>query len=514
MTARKITQQKKTSELVSFIDVMASVVLFVLLVLYSAFTSNFSELSILIPGLSFPIFIGEIALGFLLCLAALKCYLLRFPLSRGGKFVIAITAFILLKALYGYQHWNALAFRNAAMFYYFLYAVLAYFFYCPVRFDRDSFKILCWLFFIFLVTFWVRFGCEGAFAYFLYGYLMWIIITILQFKKNAVLKLLLAAVTIFLFPVSVLFNETRGLLVAVVVALLFLFGILSFILSPNKMKRTLFILPALFILVVVAFSFMSSDAKNRMSTLVNAPQLFHEFQVKKAQVDRALPGFVPLDFDIKLYESNRPRVDTKIDISKPNYDLMIENFSGNPVESRQALAQQKKYIGDKILQNFGFTDTSSQNERQRSQFNLIWRLLLWSDMCDDIRSIMLTNPVRLLFGIDFGYPIRSKRLEATDVVFPIQTGWLEPHNAFLHVVYRSGLIGLFFIGIMVWLFVKMIKIVLQDRSVVGALMLSSLVYWVVFSMSLVIMELPHYAIPFWCQAGLAYAYIFKKGKGL
>ena len=116
------------------IDWIALCVLGIFCYLYSIFYSYFAELNIQLPFLDFPVFMGEILLGFLAVLFLLKLKTTPVRFNRWHYLLLVYLLFILVKAFYGYLKWGPLAFRNAALFYYPFFAVSGYYFY-----DRDFF---------------------------------------------------------------------------------------------------------------------------------------------------------------------------------------------------------------------------------------------------------------------------------------------------------------------------------------------------------------------------------------
>jgi hypothetical protein len=134
--------------------------------------------------------------------------------------------------------------------------------------------------------------------------------------------------------------------------------------------------------------------------------------------------------------------------------------------------------------------------------NMLFRLLIWRDM---IVEMMEARPFEQLFGFNFGRPQRSISLEVANIAVTEwqRDGWITPHNVFLHMVYRAGIVGLVIIlGIIGTLF-YLTRVFLQSQSLSGIIMVSILLYWLVVANFLVVLELPYQAIPFWSFWGLA-----------
>jgi hypothetical protein len=134
------------------IKYFALIVLSVFCAAYSIFYSTFAKIHTSFRG--FPVFIGEILLGVLLLFMLIdwksgvcredkirkreqKTQAARPIKHNYYKYgLIAFLGFIFLKAVLGYFQYGGLAFRNAALFYYSLFFVLAYCFYAA-----DIFRI-------------------------------------------------------------------------------------------------------------------------------------------------------------------------------------------------------------------------------------------------------------------------------------------------------------------------------------------------------------------------------------
>jgi len=137
--------------------------------------------------------------------------------------------------------------------------------------------------------------------------------------------------------------------------------------------------------------------------------------------------------------------------------------------------------------------------------NILFRLFIWRDMIEEYRQ---QNPLTQLIGFNFAHPQRSKSIEVLGQARSVweRDGWITPHNSFLHMIYRAGLLGAIFIVFIFsgvgFLTVKFIHL----RSRTGIILTSMLVFWMVTANFLVILELPYNAIPFWSLFGMTFAY--------
>ena len=85
-------------------------------------------------------------------------------------------------------------------------------------------------------------------------------------------------------------------------------------------------------------------------------------------------------------------------------------------------------------------------------------------------------------------------------------GWITPHNSFLHIIYRAGILGVLFIGILLGMIGKLTRDFFKFDSILGGLLVGVLVYWLVLSNFFVILEFPYNAIVIWTFLGIALAY--------
>ncbi len=134
--------------------------------------------------------------------------------------------------------------------------------------------------------------------------------------------------------------------------------------------------------------------------------------------------------------------------------------------------------------------------------NALFRLFIWRDMVVEVIED------KAVFGVGLGKPQRSISLEKLGWGSTAwqNDGWITPHNSLLHIVYRTGILGLALIGFLAISFVTMLKGFMHRKDYIGVILLSTLLYWVVAAQFLLILELPYFAIPFWCLVGAVCAY--------
>ena len=134
--------------------------------------------------------------------------------------------------------------------------------------------------------------------------------------------------------------------------------------------------------------------------------------------------------------------------------------------------------------------------------NILFRIFIWEDMFDELWL------KRKFFGVGFGQPQRSPSLEALEWGFGewSRDGWITPHNSFFHIIYRTGVLGIGLIFLLFTLIIRLAADFYRMKSVEGRFLVGALIYWLILSNFLVILELPYNAVLFWSLFGLTWAY--------
>ncbi len=143
---------------------------------------------------------------------------------------------------------------------------------------------------------------------------------------------------------------------------------------------------------------------------------------------------------------------------------------------------------------------------ETAENNIFFRIFIWRDM---IREML---EERALLGMNFGKPQRSISLEILGwaAIEWRRDGWITPHNSYLDLIYRSGIIGVLLVLALIVLFVHLVRVFLVTRSWEGGLLMSAILYWMVIANFLVFLELPYNAIPFWSFLGATVAFANRK----
>jgi len=136
----------------------------------------------------------------------------------------------------------------------------------------------------------------------------------------------------------------------------------------------------------------------------------------------------------------------------------------------------------------------------------LFRVYVTEDM---VEQILKQRPI---MGFDFGKPFRSMRCEIIGSAYGewSRDGWISPHNSYLDIIYRSGLIGIILLIALFINVLKMARVFLITKSVIGLALISIIIFWLTTCFFNETLELPYNAIPFWCLYGMVLAYAHKE----
>lgn len=455
---------------IKIIDKGFLVLLSALCVLYSIYASTFAEVHIKFPFLDFPIFIGEIAMFFCVLWLAVRWVLLVRPRHAWTEIGMAYVIWVICRALSGYMLYGPLAFRNAALFYYPFFAVFTYWISKEKHFIRDS-RTALFLFSMILVV-----KAFGIFSYFFFPYLALAIILLMRFK-NVQYKVAGALIVIIIFPFQELFDVSRAALLGHMTAIIFL-GIFSVIIYSRVNKKVKQVLMAGIPLILLC-AFLYFAAEYKINSLIKVQSWIQEFQKQDRLVQVQKKDLKVMDIKPQLYNSNLDVVAKRISIY------------GTP---------EVPHRGDAIA--------DPKDPLRIAQGNILFRLFIWRDM---IQEYLKGN---WLTGINLGKPFRSMSIEIIGMANGewSRDGWIMPHNAYVNMVCRGGVVGMGMVFGIMGMWIYMVRVFVASRAFEGILLCSVLIYWLVVSFFSVTLELPYQAIPFWSLWGLAWAYCFSEKK--
>lgn len=263
---------------------------------YSLFGSNFAEYHVNLPFLNFPIFIGEIGLGFCLLILFVRCRKSQLDTWESWQTIVWVYGgWVVLKALLGYAAYGPLAFRNAALFYYPFFAVLAYQFYRRGWFTK-------YLLFVLLIAFMVVKKTIDFSPYYLYT--SFIIFIILTLKLRLIWLRMVCFVLIFiLFPSSEFFRDAKSNIVGSIAAFFYLGSFLIVMFGKIGKKQALLYLPI--VSLVIVFGLLRFSGKNQIEALTSPKNLWKQFQEDDRIIYEKKKTFKPKLLSYGLYNPDK-----------------------------------------------------------------------------------------------------------------------------------------------------------------------------------------------------------------
>ena len=137
--------------------------------------------------------------------------------------------------------------------------------------------------------------------------------------------------------------------------------------------------------------------------------------------------------------------------------------------------------------------------------NAVFRLFIWRDMLIELAK---EKPI---LGFNFGKPFRSISLEILNWGTGDweRDGWISPHNSYLNIIYRTGIVGVLLIFSLLIVLLRMAKEFIFIKSFTGVLLCSIIINWFAAANFLVTFEMPYTAIPIWTIYGMTFAYCYK-----
>jgi len=162
-------------------------------------------------------------------------------------------------------------------------------------------------------------------------------------------------------------------------------------------------------------------------------------------------------------------------------------------------------FAQEINKNIPGLSSYVEREKWGNNQNAIFRLLIWRDMLVELAK---EKPI---LGFDFGKSLRSISLEALEWGSSewARDGWVGAHNSYLHITYRTGIIGILLIVSLLIILFKMIGRSVREKSFTGIFLCGIIINWFVAANFLLIFELPYTAIPIWTLYGLTIAHCYK-----
>ncbi len=517
---------------VECIDTTIYILLGLISFFYIFFLRVFAEWCINFPGLEFPIFIGEIVLGFCLLLCGLRQWLLQEPFGYKYRYWLIFGLLILGKAGIGYWHHGVLALRDAAMFYYVFFALITYHCFQKSVVSRYywafvTIALLGWIFYVpsnwvwgYTVLGWMIVRRIPQSKWRVLGYILLVCLIPYNYYFNNAARMLIIGnlfSIFFIIIVGIMIQNQRGKFgwkSAVTVVLIILLG--TYVLAQNQKVVSAFNVKDFW----ASYSFYNKRylvRKDQYKFIPIAPNLYNpdanhqlnfglleqELQsLEKQSIDKLRISSLSLkeksEESSNTITSDFPKVTPSIKSSSP-----ISSSGISPSAEPRSLSSFSSSLVKRIFKPNSYDDLAFLGSEQYSAKvnNAIFRIFIWQDMWDDLRS---SWPI---FGFDFGKPLRSKRIEVLNWAKGewSRDGWIAAHNSYFNIIYRMGMIGLALIVIYWMFFFNMCRVFIVARYWEGIALLSVILGWSIAANFLLIWELPYTAVPFWVLFGFTKA---------
>lgn len=315
---------------------------------YSIFASNFAEVYFQPSFLDFPIFVGEFLLAFCVLLFLIRIKIFGFAFTRRYIVLGIYVVWMLLMAFRGYHSFGPLAFRNAALFYYPLFAVFGYVFYSKKLFTHPYFLLLPFLLGGTLVVGVVN-------AYFWIGYIILFTIIALRFKGRRLKWICIYLMVGFiLFNRHILFGGNRSHLMGFIASFIFIVVYMLAILARFRLayKVAAFVV----MLVVLGLGILKFSDRNAVKSIVVPLPLIEVFKEYDAVVKAKKDDFSECELSVALYHDNRDGDKTSVEptvIKSENKVKLVSQIKEAYVEkivstSRENITRRSEDIRKKI----------------------------------------------------------------------------------------------------------------------------------------------------------------------
>lgn len=465
------------------------------------FHRYFAKLHVTIPGTELPLFVGEMLFGVCIVLLISLWTVSATKFNKWYSFLFIGLSFVIFKVFYGYYQWGTLALRHAALFYYPLFAVITYNFYNSKFFNQIIVVIL-------LLIFLMNRLLGGFFDYYILTYLCLVLVFALKIQ-NRLIKYTGLLIIFITLPYNFFFGSCRTIIIGNFVALFFIVIVycLRFIPVRRQYQWGLFIL----CLLISGLGILKSVDKNALKSMFFWNSLITEYNQLDGVYKAKAGSYTFRNSTVKLYKQES---DSVVTVASKNLEkwrrkvllarekIIAQALTVTQEQMPTAVDGSNSYSSQELAIPTETEDTVQQDRQLGGAINsAIWRIFLWQDIFKDLFE------QRGFLGVDFGKPIRSKKVAVIGWgAESDRTGWEEPHNSYIHILYRSGLVGVILIGFLLFSVYRMAQKVILGKSLKGVFLVTIVIFWVFTANFGVILEVPYYAVPFWSLFGLIYRY--------
>ena len=231
---------------------------------------------------------------FLLCAA--KLYLYKIQFTRWHYLLFLYALWVLAKTIAGYFVFGPLSLRNAALFYYPFFAVMALYFYRQELCTRRSAELILLACLIIKLTV----GFNECFILPIFAGMLFLTAQL----RSTGLKLLVLVALIILFPFHNFFQLTKSSLIGHMLAITFLSSYLFFLVQLTRWQKWLFV----FIAVgCVAYGFLRFAERGQLTALTNPGNAWATFKFYDEYIKEHQKSYVPQTLDVKVFNETRGR---------------------------------------------------------------------------------------------------------------------------------------------------------------------------------------------------------------
>jgi len=288
--------------------------------LASIFYSSFAEIHLTVPGLPFPVFLGEIVIFIcLLLFMGIKDRAKIFS-AQAKSLLMIYFVWIVVKALINFVYDGPLAFRNAALFYYAIFAVLSYCFYQKAKISSVVLNALLVIALMVLLL-------KGMVVWAWWTYVVLAVVLIIRQPSLIWRRIgwLLIAALVMVGP-EYLYKGPRAHFLSVLCSVVFLIGYLGVILMKKEhILRLTFMALAFIIFFTGFFIFSDKNAINSVTSIKGVVNKYNEFERIYQKYDKT---YIPKQISVQLYHPNTSK---ELALQTPRFLTYFQSSKGTSV---------------------------------------------------------------------------------------------------------------------------------------------------------------------------------------
>lgn len=475
---------------INFFNYFTFILIAALICFIIIFDRNFTYLSVKIYN--FPIYIVEILVSIIIFFIFINFFLsnkkkefVKYELTIEHLFLGLIFLISLIIGFFNYNH--IFVFRHSAILYYSIFTFLI-----PIIFlDIKKYKILFLVSFaiIILLTIlklFLNIFFLGNFLYYFQSIFLILILNLLLIVKKAYYYIGIFFSSLLLYEVIAAMSRAAwaGIIFAIFLNLLFIL-----ILIQNKKYFKKFLINFFIIIVLTAI------------LLVFFSYSFNYFNKKEINLSfRAVSIETPTKTENLDSNMNNEAVTSAIiENSENNKNNDIKTSTSNKIENSDNKVNKNltNWIDD--YKNEFNSMFSFESNNSVSANNAKWRIIVWKD-------IFLKSIKKPLFGYGFGKLYNNDELKKMGWAYGEDVGFIDPHNSYLSILYRTGFAGIiiFLIFIISFFYKTSYFIKRMDEinlKIVLIGLISTIFFILCISFFMVVLEGPYLGVFLWINMG-------------